>query len=147
MRTAATSGKWDGTSACTALPGWRAQDSAVGAVRSVVLGVASDSASCMCAPPLLKKDSGGRRHVLDASERDAKRILEGTKEGLVGRHAHRGVSVAHSVRQYRKGGWPGGARVQPIAIHGLQPQGSAHDRPAHFRISSYVVLERLKWSY
>ena len=55
MRTAATSGKWDGTSACTALPGWRAQGSAVGAVRSVVLGVASNSASCMCAPPLLKR--------------------------------------------------------------------------------------------
>ena len=60
MRSTATSGKWDGTSAGTALPGWWALDSAVGDVRPVSFGVASASAgpwsgNHVCAPPLLKR--------------------------------------------------------------------------------------------
>ena len=60
MRTATTSGLRDGTSAGTALPSWRTQDSAVGDMRPVVLGMASDSADLwlgdhVCAPSLLKR--------------------------------------------------------------------------------------------
>ena len=85
MRTATTSGLRDGTSACTALPSWRTQDSAVGDMRPVVLGMASDPADlwlgdCVCAPPLLKRIVGvggtfemPRREMLLGSRRARKK--------------------------------------------------------------------------
>ena len=152
MRTAATSGLWDGTSAGAALPGWRALILAVGETRLAFLGVASGSCRLrlgnqVCAPPLLKRIVvvGGALAMLQRGRPFGS--MEGTRGGMVGRSLHRGVLAALSpVCSGREGGLasPGD---RPIAITESQPQGDASTEPAHLHALSCVVVHQLKWSY
>ena len=90
------------------------------------LGVMSDPCQLLledraCAPPLLQ--SGGRRRVLDVSERDASGGLEGKEEGIDGGQAHRGGHVCASVDPFGQGGRPRDARERISAISTLQTAG------------------------